>query len=311
MPTRTLSTVTAPTVETSAMPLTLQSISPTEAAGATENPARECLIIDAAGSGSAFHWREYWQYRELLGFLALRDIKARYKQSILGIAWAAIHPLISTIVYTVVLRRLVQIPSDGIRYPLFAFSSLLIWNLFSSILMRSTNSVVSNGHLIAKVFFPRLLIPVSSVLVCVIDYVFACVAMAVLFPFFGVFPSMASLVAVPVITILVATQALGLSLILAPLNVRFRDVSHVLPFLTQLWMFATPVLYPLSQIPENWRWVVWINPMIGYVEAYRSVLFGLPLAMAPLVASVSVSFATLVIGVMIFRRFESNFSDIL
>jgi lipopolysaccharide transport system permease protein len=271
---------------------------------------QEHLVIESNQSPS-YGWRELWRYRELLFFFAWRDLKIRYTQSLLGVSWAILNPLLSTAIYSLFLGKVVKIPSEGVPYPIFSFSSILIWNLFATSLSRSTNSIVNNAHIIGKVFFPRLLIPLASVVVCLADYFLACTTLLILFPLYGILPDWTCFFTMMAITLGVAIQGLGLSLWLAPLNVRFRDISQILPFLIQLGMFATPVLYPLSQIPQGWKWLVWWNPMVGYVEGFRSAFFATPFPETLFGYSMLVSASVVIVGVMIFKHFESRFTDIL
>jgi len=255
--------------------------------------------------------RELWEYRELLYFLVWRDIKVRYKQTALGAAWAVIQPVFMMVVFSLFFGKLGGIPSDGIPYPVFVFCALLPWQLFAFALSESSNSLVGNQNLITKVYFPRLVVPISAVLGGLVDFGIAFVILLAMMAYFGILPGVAVL-ALPFFVLLAVTTALGVGLWLSALNVQYRDVRYTIGFLTQFWLFATPVAYPSSLVPERWRWLYGINPMAGVVEGFRWALLGKADAPGPLLAvSVGVVILIFVSGLYYFRRMEETFADLV
>lgn len=252
---------------------------------------------------------EVWRYRELLYFLAWRDVKVRYKQTALGVAWAILQPLFMMLTFSIFFGRLAGIPSDGVPYPLFALAGLLPWQFFSYALTESSNSVVANQRLVTKVYFPRLVIPLASVLSGLVDFAVSLVLLLLVMLLFGYLPAVTAPLALPFVLLGMLT-ALGVGLWLAALNVRYRDVRYTLPFLTQIWMLATPLAYPSSLVPEQWRPLLGLNPMAGVVEGFRWALLGSSSAPGPLVGvSALVACALLVSGVWYFRHAERTFAD--
>ncbi len=255
--------------------------------------------------------KELWEYRELLYFLIWRDIKVRYKQTALGAAWAIIQPLFTMIVFSIFFGRLAKIPSDGVPYPIFAFCALLPWQLFAHALTESGNSLVASQNLITKVYFPRLVIPVAAVLAGLVDFAIAFVVLLGMMAYYGIVPTMA-VVFLPLFLLLAVTTALAVGLWLSALNVQYRDVRYTIPFLTQFWLFITPIAYPSSLVPEGWRTLFGLNPMAGVVESFRWALLGTASAPGPMLAvSVAVVVALLVGGLYYFRRMEKTFADIV
>jgi lipopolysaccharide transport system permease protein len=255
--------------------------------------------------------QEIWDYRELLYFLMWRDIKVRYKQTALGAAWAVLQPALTMIVFSVFFGRLGGIPSDGVPYPIFTYAALLPWQLFSHALSESGNSLVTNQNLVTKVYFPRLVIPVAPVLAGLVDFAIASSILFVLFFWYGVVPSLAVL-ALPLLILLALTTAVGVGLWLSALNVRYRDVRYTIPFLSQLWMFLSPVAYPASMVPEQWRTLYGLNPMAGVVEGFRWALLGTDApSPAMLIASVFVAIFLFIGGLYYFRRMEQTFADVV
>lgn len=255
--------------------------------------------------------RDLWSYRELVFFLAWRDVSVRYKQTILGITWVILQPLLLMAMFTFIFGMLVRVPSDGLPYPLFVFAGLLPWQFFAHSLMEAGTSVVANERLITKVYFPRLVIPLASVIAGTADLVVALALLVPLMIFYQSIPGMAIL-ALPLFLLMTVATALGVGLWLAALNVRFRDVRYTLPFLTQLWFLATPVIYPSSVVPEPWRQFLGLNPMAGVIEGFRWSLLG---AKQPstdlLIVSAVASFLLVVTGLFYFRRMERGFADII
>jgi lipopolysaccharide transport system permease protein len=255
--------------------------------------------------------RELWEYRELLYFLTWRDIKARYKQTALGVAWAVLQPLLTMAVFSLFFGKLAQVPSDGLPYPIFSFAALVPWTFFSYGLIQSANSVVGNQQLVTKVYFPRLVIPTATVLSGIVDFALAFVILLGMMLYYGVVLTLHVLWVVPLL-LLAFTTALGVGLWLAALNVQYRDVRYTVPFLTQLWLFATPIAYPSSLLNEPWRTLSGINPMAGVVEGFRWSLLGTDTAPGPIIAVSSlVALLFLIGGAFYVRRVEDTFADVI
>jgi lipopolysaccharide transport system permease protein len=255
--------------------------------------------------------KDLWQYRELLFFLAWRDIKVRYKQTALGAAWAVIQPLFTMLVFTLFFGRLAKVPSDGIPYPLFSYTALLPWQLFASALTESSNSVVANERLITKVYFPRLVVPLASILSGLVDFVIAFTLVIGMMVWYGVRPTWAVLT-LPFFVIFTMATALGVGLWLSALNVQYRDVRYTLTFIVQFWLIASPVAYSSTLVPARWRPFYGLNPMAGVIEGFRWALLGK--AQAPgtmLWVSVVVVAVVLVGGLYYYRRMEKTFADVV
>jgi lipopolysaccharide transport system permease protein len=254
---------------------------------------------------------EIWEFRELVFFLVWREVKVRYKQTALGVAWAILQPIFTMVVFSVFFGRLGRIPSDGLPYPVFAFTALVPWQLFAFALSESSNSVVANQRLVTKVYFPRLIMPIAAVSVGLVD---CCLSLVVLFGLmfaYGVAPSSA-LWTLPLWTALAMMAALSVGVWLAALNVQYRDIRYVLPFLTQLWLFATPVAYPSSMVPAAWRSLYALNPMVGVVDGFRwALLGGTPAPTATVATSCLAMIAILTGGLFYFRRTERTFADVI
>jgi lipopolysaccharide transport system permease protein len=255
---------------------------------------------------------ELWDSRELLYFLVWRDVKVRYKQTVLGVAWAVLQPVLTMLVFSVFLGALVRVPSEGLPYPVFAYAALLPWQLFAHTITECGNSLVANQQLITKVYFPRLVIPIAAVLAGLVDFAVAFTVLIGLMVHYGI-PLSAAVLSLPVFLLLTVAVALGVGLWLAALNVQYRDVRYTLPFLTQLWLFATPVAYPTSLVPETWRWLYALNPMVGVVEGFRWALVGAGRAVGggPLTMSALATLLVLAGGVAYFRRMEHTFADLV
>jgi lipopolysaccharide transport system permease protein len=269
------------------------------------------LTIRPASGWSPLGLRELWEYRELLYFLTWRDIKVRYKQTALGVAWAVIQPLFMMLVFSLFFGRLAKVPSDNIPYPVFAFCALLPWQLFAHALAESSNSLVANERLITKVYFPRLVVPLSAVLAGLMDFAISFLVLIAMMFFYGITPQL-SILTLPLFILLAILTALGVGLWLSALNVQYRDVRYTLTFLTQFWLFATPVAYPSSLIPEKWRALYGLNPMAGVVEGFRWALLGRtepPSLM--LIVSSAVTLLVLFGGLYYFKRMEESFADIV
>jgi lipopolysaccharide transport system permease protein len=265
-------------------------------------------VIEPRAGWRSIDWRELWAYRELFGFLVWRDVKVRYKQTVLGAAWAVLQPLTTMVLFAVLFGRWARMPSDGAPYSLFAFAALIPWTFFANSISGASNSLVGNTHLIGKVYFPRLLISLSAIGTAVVDLLIALGVMLVLLMLRGVGLT-AHLLALPALVLLTALVAIGVGSALAALNVMYRDIRYVVPFLTQLWMFASPVIYPVSLVPPTWRWAFYLNPMAGAIDGFRSALLGLPFNVPALAASCGVSIVLTWIGLSYFCRVEARVAD--
>jgi lipopolysaccharide transport system permease protein len=254
--------------------------------------------------------RDLWQYRELLYFLTWRDIKVRYKQTVLGAAWAVLQPFLTMVVFSVFFGGLAKVPSDGIPYPIFSYCALLPWSYFSGALDRAGNSLVGSSNLITKVYFPRLAIPISAVAAGLVDFGIAFVVLLGMMVYYGIAPTTA-VFTLPFFLLLAVATALAVGLWLSALNVQYRDVRYTIPFLTQFWLFATPIAYPSSLVPEQWRAWYGLNPMAGVVEGFRWALLGKEPPGPMLAVSIVVVALLLVGGLYYFRRMEKSFADVV
>jgi len=266
--------------------------------------------IDPPGGWASIGFRELWDYRELLYFLTLRDVKVRYKQTALGAAWAIIQPLFMVAVFSLFFGRLAKVPSDGIPYPVFTFCALLPWQLFAHALTESSNSLVANERLITKVYFPRLVVPMAAVFGGLVDFAVAFVILLAMMFYFGIVPGLAILT-LPLFVVLAIMTALGVGLWLSALNVKYRDVRYTINFLIQFWLFATPVAYSSSLVPERWRVWFGLNPMAGVVDGFRWALLGTQPPGAMLAVSVGMVLAIIIGGLYYFRRMEQQFADVV
>jgi lipopolysaccharide transport system permease protein len=279
--------------------------------GQLEKEAPPVLVIRASRGFLRLNLKDVWAYRELLYFLVWRDIKVRYKQTALGAAWAIIQPVMTMVVFSVFFGRLAKVPSDGIPYPVFAFAALLPWQLFAFSLTESSNSLVGSQNLITKVYFPRLVIPLASVLAGVVDFAIALVVLLGLMLYYGIRPTVA-VAWLPLFVVLALATALSVGLWFSALNVKYRDVRYTIPFLTQFWMFATPVAYSSTLVPEKWRALYGLNPMAGVVEGFRWALLGKSRGPGVMIwVSVAAVLLLLTGGLFYFRRTEATFADIV
>ena len=255
--------------------------------------------------------RDVWAYRELLYFLVWRDLKVRYKQTVLGVLWAIIQPFFLMIIFSIFFGKLARIPSEGIPYPIFAYAALLPWSYFAKSLNACTESVVGNSHLITKVFFPRLIIPISSVMSGLVDLAISFGILLALMFYYQIVPTSMALL-LPLFVLMTMATALGAGLWLSALNVQFRDIRYAISFLVQFWFFATPVVYPSSLVPGSWRFLYGLNPMVGVVEAFRGALLGKGQVIEPMfIVSIIVITILLVTGAFYFRRMEKGFADVV
>lgn len=257
------------------------------------------------------NWGELWEHRELLYFFAWRDIKVRYKQTAVGAAWAVLQPLLSMLVFTLFFGRLAHIPSNGLPYPIFSYAGLLPWQLFVYALTNGSTSLVVNERVISKAYFPRLLVPASTVVAGLLDLGIAFVVLLGMMAFYGIVPSW-HIITLPVFVLLAIATAVAMALWLSALDVQYRDVRYTLPFLAQLWLFATPVVYPSSLLPEPWRTVYGLNPMAGVVEGFRWALLGNTPPPGPIIAvSAAAVLCLLAGGLFFFRRMEQTMADVV
>ncbi len=273
-------------------------------------PQEPLVVIEPDVSGVGHNLRELWAYRELLYFLTWRDVKVRYKQALLGVAWTIIQPLFTMLIFTLFFGVLAKIPSDGIPYPIFAYAGLLPWTFFANAVTNSGNSLVGSANLISKVYFPRVIIPASAVAAGLVDLAIASLLLLGLMLYYGVAVTW-NILMLPMLVVLIAMLALGVGLGMSALNVKYRDIRHVLPFLIQLGMFASPVIYPPSFVPERWRWVLLLNPLTGLIDGFRAALFGRGFNWPALAMTGAITLALLVLSAQVFRRVEKSFADVV
>lgn len=275
-----------------------------------KNIVRISLIKPSVG-WAALNLRDLWLYRELVFFMTWRDLKVRYKQTLLGASWAILQPFLTMVVFSIFFGSLAKVPSDGVPYPIFSYTALIPWTLFSKALQDASRSLVANSHMITKVYFPRMILPLSSVLAGVVDFLIAFVVLLGMMVFFNIYPTI-NIWVLPLFLLLALVTAVGVGLWLSALNVLFRDINYILPFLTQFWMYLTPVAYPSSMIPSNWQVIYALNPMVGVVEGFRWALLGTdqPPGVITLVSSI-VALLLLISGMFYFRRMERLFADMV
>jgi lipopolysaccharide transport system permease protein len=275
---------------------------------ATEIPL---LRIEPSPGWVSLKLHEIWEYRELLYFLAWRDVKVRYKQTALGVAWAIIQPFFTMVVFSLFFGKLGKIPSDGVPYPIFSFAALVPWTFFAHGLNQSSNSLVTGAQLIKKVYFPRLIVPVAAIASGIIDFALAFIVLLGMMFYYGLVPT-ANILWLPAFLLLAFITSLGVGLWLSTLNVEYRDVRYVLPFITQFWLFATPIAYPSTLLSEPWRTLYAVNPMVGVVEGFRWALLSTNTGPGPMIiVSSLVALLILVSGAFYFRRMEKTFADVV
>jgi lipopolysaccharide transport system permease protein len=267
-------------------------------------------VIEPSKGWRMLDWRELWAYRELLWVLTARDVKVRYKQTVLGAAWAILRPLLTMAIFSVVFGRFAKMPSDGFPYPIFVYAALLPWTFFAAAITTSGQSLVGSAPLVGKVYFPRLIIPLSSVGAGLVDLLISTGILLLLMLWYGVGWSV-NLIAAPLLLVAVVFIALGVGTLLSALTVAYRDFTHVTPFLVQIWMYVTPVIFPVSLVPERWRWLLYLNPMTGLVEGFRSAFLGKPFDMGGLGLSFAMAVVIFAIGVAYFEKVERRFADII
>ncbi len=265
-------------------------------------PRRRLRVLD---------FRSLWEYRELLYFFCWRDIKVRYKQTALGATWALLQPFLTMLIFSVIFGRFAKMPSEGVPYPIFAYCGLLPWQLFAFALSETSNSLVGNSHLITKVYFPRVLVPIAGLLAGLVDFCIAFVLLVAMMVYYRI-PVHSTVLVIPVLILFAIVTSLGVGLWLSALSVKYRDVRHILPFITQFWLYATPVAYPSSLIPHKWRFLMGLNPMSGVVEGFRWALLGSAQVDLRLMAFSIVSVLILLAGGLIyFDRVENTFADLV
>ena len=269
------------------------------------------LSIRPVSGWISLNLRDLWIYRELLYFLTWRDVKVRYKQTALGVAWAVLQPFMMMVVFTIFFGRLAKIPSDGLPYPIFNFCALLPWTLFARSLGESSNSLVANANLISKIYFPRLVIPLATTMAALVDFGIAFIIFFGMMAYYGIFPT-AAVLFLPAFILFAIITAIAISLWLSALNVQYRDVRYTVPFLTQFWMFASPIVYPSSLVPEQWRFLYGLNPMAGVIEGFRWALLGkVQPDFGMLAVSATIVLVLLVTGLIYFTRMEQTFADVI
>jgi homopolymeric O-antigen transport system permease protein len=273
--------------------------------------AEPTVIIEPRKGLLHLDLKTIWEYRELLYFLVWRDLKVRYRQTAIGAGWAVLQPLLTMIIFTVVFSKFANVPSDGLPYPIFTYAALLPWSLFANSLTRGGTSVVGNAQLVSKIYFPRLILPLSGILSPIVDFAISFVILIVMMIWFGTLPTWGVL-ALPLFLLLALLTALAVGLWLSALNVRYRDVGHTIPFLIQLWMFASPIAYPVSLVPERWRMLYSLNPMAGVIEGFRWALLGNESPDFGVIIISSVMVLTLLLpGIVYFKYTERTFADVV
>jgi len=269
------------------------------------------IIVKPTTGWAALNLRDLWIYRELVYFMTWRNLKVRYKQSLLGIGWAILQPFLTMVVFSIFFGSLAGVPSDGVPYPIFSYTALIPWTLFSKALQDASHSLVQSSHMITKVYFPRMILPLAAVLAGVVDFLIAFIVLLGMMVFYKVTPT-ANIWTIPFFLLLTLVTAIGVGLWLSALNVLYRDINYVLPFLTQFWMYISPIAYPTSMVPEKWRLVYALNPMTGVVEGFRWALLGTGQApgMVTLISSL-VALFLFISGMFYFKRMERQFADMV
>ena len=273
--------------------------------------AEQITIIQPKKTFSLDDIREIWQYKELLYFFVWRDFKVKYKQTMIGVAWAIIQPFTTMVIFSVFFGKLAKIPSDGVPYPIFVYTGLLFWQMFSGALSSVSSTLISNGSLLTKVYFPRLIIPLSDSLNQLVDFFFASIMLAILMIYYGYFPYLEGILVLPLLVVITLMAAIGGGLVLASLNVKYRDIRYALPFFMQMLLFVTPVIYPAS-IAGKYSWILAINPMTGVIKAARGSILGTePINWILLSISLVAVIVVFAIGIVFFKRTERYFADIV
>ena len=283
----------------------------TAAADIASDASLPHLVIEPPSKWPRLNAGEIWSYRGLLFFLVWRDLKVRYAQTVMGAAWAIIQPLLTMVVFTIIFGSFAKVPSDGVPYPVFSLAALVPWTYFSVAFSTSSASLVTNTNLITKIYFPRLVIPLAPVAAGLVDFAIALVILAAAMLLYGIAPSPVALVVIPLLIAIMAVAAAGVGCLLAALNIQFRDVKYITPFLIQIWMYASPIVYPMSLVPERFRLFYMLNPMAGVIEGFRAVLLGTgPVPWDAIGIAAGVSAIVFLAGVYYFRRTERLFADV-
>jgi lipopolysaccharide transport system permease protein len=308
------------TSETTEAPLAAVAPEPRGAAAAHEGAARDGeepefqgvphVFIKSEEAGVQLNLADIWAYRELLYFLAWRDIKVRYKQTLIGVAWVIVQPLLMMLIFTLVFTKFAKVDTGELPYPVFAYSGLLLWTFFATAVTSGTNSLISNTSLVTKVYFPRAFIPAAAVAAGLVDLAVGSLLLAALAAYYRVNAGW-GLLLLPAFVLLATLMALGVGMLASALTVKYRDLRHVLPFLLQVWMFASPVIYPTGIVPPSWRWLLAFNPMTGVLEGFRSALAGLPFDWPHVAVSATFAAALLACAYYVFRRLEDTFADVI
>jgi lipopolysaccharide transport system permease protein len=285
--------------------------------GRIENPIHDryfgrshLTIIEPVRGWQTLDFRELWAYRELLWVLTMRDIKVRYKQTLLGASWAILQPVMTMVVFSIFFGKLAKMPSEGQDYPIFVYAALLPWMFFANAVSSSSSSLIGSASLVNRVYFPRVIIPMASIGTGLLDFLVASSVLLLLMVYYSV-PLSVNILLLPALLAVLIVTVCGIGAILSALNVSYRDFRYVVPFAMQLWMFITPVVYPIGIVPENWRWVLYFNPMTGLVEGFRAAFLGKPFHVEAFLISVVVAVALLVVGIAYFKRVERRFADII
>jgi lipopolysaccharide transport system permease protein len=272
----------------------------------------DTVVIQPVKGLVSLNLKDIWKYRELVYFLTWRDLKVRYKQSVLGILWAILQPLLNMVVFTVIFGNLAKLPSDGLPYPIFSYTATVPWAFFAAALSTTARSMLTSGNMISKIYFPRMIVPFASVLANLVDFAIAFVILIGMMFFYNIIPSI-NMLFLPLFLLLAIVIAMGVGLWLSALVVMYRDFGYILGFIPTFWMYLSPVVYPSSMIPEKWRLLYSLNPMTGVIEGFRWALLGTPVAVTPLMfaASAAISVLVFVTGMFYFRRMERVFTDML
>jgi lipopolysaccharide transport system permease protein len=279
------------------------------AAGARNAGSAPGLIIEARSGWIAVDWRELWDSREILGFLILRDLKVRYKQTVLGVLWAALQPLATMVIFTVIFGKFAKIPSQGLPYAVFVFAGLLPWTFFSNGVGSASQSLLAQQHLLTKVYLPRLFVPASAIGSGLVDLAISLVVFVALMLWYGMLPAWGFL-ALPLLVVLTMAAALGVGMALAALTITYRDFRYVVPFMVQSWMYVSPVIYPVEVVPAQWRWLLALNPMTGVIDGFRSATLGRAWDLTTLAISSASAVVLFVFGLYYFRKAERRFADV-
>jgi lipopolysaccharide transport system permease protein len=276
----------------------------------TATSGRQPVFTIESGRRANLELYDLWAHRDLFYILAWRDVKVRYKQTLLGAAWAILQPLLTMVVFTILFGRLARVPSEGEPYAIFSYAGLLVWSFFTAAVTNSSNSLVNSTNLITKVYFPRLLVPTAAVGAALVDITIASMMLFVIMPIYGIGFHLSLLMIFPLVA-LTALTAAAFGIWTSALNVKYRDIRYALPFAIQILMFLTPVIYPVSFLPERWRWVLMLNPLSGVIEGFRDSIFNRPFHWMNLAFSTAITFALLLCAAYIFRRMEKEFADVI